>query len=376
VPDAPGDRGSGPESAGADPIADARSAYFDAAPDALITFEPDGTVVDLNRAAEATFGYPPANAVGRRIEELIIPRALREAFRARLERFGESGNAAHLASEETRFLRANGQDFPAELTLAPVRSGGALRFVAQVRDISRRRQEENHMRRAVEFNDELLGMVSHELRGPLAVVKGNAVLLAHSITVAGGDDGRSLAELEEHAARAERVVENMLALGRAASIQRIATEPVSLRHALREAVSLFQQSRPAREISLVVDDDLPPVLAEPTFLGQIVENLLTNADKYSPADRPVLLTAKRRGPMAEVTVRDEGEGLSREDIQHLFDAYFRAGTTAARAPGSGLGLTVCKRLTEALGGRIAARPAEPRGLCVVFSLPLAPAAEE
>jgi PAS domain S-box-containing protein len=363
-------------SAGPVSPADGRAGFYEASPDALLTVDHEGRILDLNRAAEATFGYSLATAIGQGIEQLIIPRPLRAGFRARLERFLATGASEVLDHGlETRALRANGQEFPVELSIAAIGSGPASVFVVQMRDITGRRQEENQMRRAVGFSEELLGMISHELRSPLAAIRGNARLLATLRPEATGEEAESLRDLAEDAARAERVVSNMLALGRAAS-SRVQTEPVMLSHTLRDWAERFRQSRPSRQILVQVEDSLPPALAEPTFLDQIIENLLTNADKYSPPESPVHLIAVCRGPMAEVTVRDEGPGLAREDVEHLFDAYFRAGHTAARAPGIGLGLTVCKRLTEAQGGRMAARLADPHGLAVLFTLPLAPLSDE
>jgi signal transduction histidine kinase len=121
---------------------------------------------------------------------------------------------------------------------------------------------------------------------------------------------------------------------------------------------------------LNVDNDLEPVAAEPHYLEQILRNLLSNADKYSPGDSPIEIEAKARDGCADIAVLDRGAGIAADEIDLIFDRFYRSDRTAASAAGIGLGLTVCKRLAEAQAGQVWARPREGGGLAVGVTLPI------
>ena len=129
--------------------------------------------------------------------------------------------------------------------------------------------------------------------------------------------------------------------------------------------------RPGRKVNLRVEEDVSPALAESSYVQQVISNLLSNADKYADADSEIDVECGREDGMVTVRVLDRGPGVPPGEIDHIFESFFRSKSTARQASGKGLGLTVCKRLIEAMTGHIWAKPRPGGGLEVGFALPAA-----
>jgi GAF domain-containing protein len=228
------------------------------------------------------------------------------------------------------------------------------------------------LRVALEAKDEFLGVMSHELRTPITAIYGGArVLRSRAERLDEESKSRLMEDIEQESERLFRMVENLLVLSRLELGQEVSTEPVLVQRLITKLTSSFKQRRPSRPVVVTAGDDLPPVAAEPHYLEQILRNLLSNADKYSPAERPIEVEAKAGDDrVAEISVLDRGAGIAPDEIDLIFDRFYRSDRTATQAAGIGLGLTVCKRLAEAQAGRIWARPREGGGLQVGITLPL------
>jgi signal transduction histidine kinase/HAMP domain-containing protein len=231
------------------------------------------------------------------------------------------------------------------------------------------------LRKANADKDEFLALVSHELRTPITTIYGGARLLhvrRGRLTPEVIDD--MIVSIAEESERLYRLVEDLLAIARTEMSQEVDREPVSLAGTLEQAASQFSRSR-QRMVELHVPEDLDPVLAEPTYLQQVVTNLLTNADKYSPADQPIEVDAERDGSMVRVRVMDRGPGVEESELGQIFERFYRSQSAISSASGKGLGLTVCLRLIQALGGNIWAENRPGGGLSVNFTLQVADTAE-
>ena len=145
-------------------------------------------------------------------------------------------------------------------------------------------------------------------------------------------------------------------------------EPVLLQRFLPDLCREQSHER-GREIGSEIDATLPPVLADEGYLRQVLQNLLSNADKYSPQGKPVDVSAEREGLVVRVIVADRGPGIAREHLDAIFEPFVRMqGGTAV--PGAGLGLAVCQRLVEAMGGRMNLRPRPGGGSEFSFTVPV------
>lgn len=246
-------------------------------------------------------------------------------------------------------------------------------------DISDRKKAEDAVRATAEalrasnaVKDEFLGLVSHELRTPVTTIFGNARLLR--------DRGQRLSEVDREsmvddiAGEAERllgVVENLLLLTKLESGIHPDPEPQVLAHVTKLVIDSFKRRHPSRTIALTSEPRHLIVEADRPYLELIMENLLSNAAKYSPATAPIEVVVRATDTEAHVLVLDRGIGLEGADPGKLFTAFYRTDAARGRSAGLGIGLAACRRVIESLGGRIWAVPRDGGGTEFGFALALA-----
>jgi two-component system sensor histidine kinase KdpD len=184
-----------------------------------------------------------------------------------------------------------------------------------------------------------------------------------------------ISSMAEEGGRLVRLIENLLAFARLELGRPIDTQPVAIAPLARHVIDAFSRQRPGRKIEADIRDDLPPLVIEPTYFEQVLQNLISNADKYSPPDETIHVRADESDGELRVVVEDNGPGVADSEIEQIFEGFYRSDRTAAQAQGHGLGLTVCKRLVETQGGRIWARNRDDGGLEVGFAFPTVPVEE-
>ena len=341
--------------------------------EALVETCPIGVVV-----FDATTGHPLSfNREARRIVAGLqvqgrtvaqLPEILTCRFaNGREVTLGELGNAERLRAEEVEISLQDGRSVRTLLDVTPVLSadGAVETLVVTMQDLA---PFEALERSRAEF----MGMVSHELRAPLAAIKGSAA------TVLGTARDLDMAELrqffrivDEQADRMDALVGDLLDAGRiAAGTLPVAPEPAEVAALADRARSTFQNGGGRHAVHIDVVPDLPRVMADGRRIVQVLSNLLSNASRHSPQTSPIRVAAVREDAYVEVSVADEGEGMAPEQLMQLFRRHAGHGDEAGG--GSGLGLVICKGLVEAHGGRIRAESAGPgRGTRVAFTLPLA-----
>jgi len=220
---------------------------------------------------------------------------------------------------------------------------------------------------------ELVGDVAHELRTPLATIDGYLEGIEDGV-IQPRDATWSL--LRGETARLSRIITDLQELWRAEARQL----PLSLTAVDAEAALLAAAERFAAqaleheiEIRVVVEPGRPTVRADVERLGQIVDNFLSNAIRYSPRASVLTLTATREGAGIAIGVADQGPGLTAEQLERVFERFYRADPSRSRAlGGSGIGLAIARALAEAMGGRVEATSAgEGRGATFRLILPAA-----
>lgn len=236
-------------------------------------------------------------------------------------------------------------------------------------DITERKETEDALRAASAAKDEFLGLVSHELRTPLTIIAGNAQVLQRVTNMSQQDRDEALRDIHQQSERLQRLIENMLVLARVEAADAITPEPVLLQRVLPRLVAPYSAGFSGHEVTVSVQPDLAPVAAEPTYIEQIIQNLITNADKYSPPGASIEVAAWEEGGRARVAVRDRGVGIAPEEIDRIFEPFFRSGRTSRHTAGVGLGLSVCARLADAMGGQMWARSREGGGSEIGVMLP-------
>jgi signal transduction histidine kinase len=221
---------------------------------------------------------------------------------------------------------------------------------------------------------ELLGTVSHELRTPLGSIKGYATtLLSHGSRLRKGEQREFLEIIDSEADRLRELIENLLDLSRLqAGVLRIDKEPVRLGPTVRDVVRKVQLAASNHQLTLEWPLGDPLVCGDQRRLYQVLQNLLTNAVKYSPHGGCITLSAEARGRELVVSVADQGLGMPASELDRIFDRFHRVqGAVSCGIGGTGLGLAICKGLVEAHGGRIwADSEGEGQGSTFRFTLPL------
>jgi signal transduction histidine kinase len=228
----------------------------------------------------------------------------------------------------------------------------------------------DQLQKSMAVKDEFLGLVSHELRTPITTILGNSILLERRAEKLPSDVKRDVyRDLTTEAERLERVIENLLLLTRVDVGEQPDMEPLRLQGLISDAIDALQRRSPDRKVVVESDGETPIALGVPEFAKLVLENLITNADKYSAGDKPIVIITRSDGEeQVEICVRDFGIGLDEEDVERVFTPFYRADGAKSRAKGIGLGLAVCKRVIEVQGGTIRAI-ARPEGGCdFVFNL--------
>lgn len=222
--------------------------------------------------------------------------------------------------------------------------------------------------------DQLLGMVAHDLRNPLAIISGYTRLLERG--VAGPVQPKQqdlLARIEKSTAFMLRLVEDLLDFAAIESgVVTLSRARVDLAQLLREEVEVAQLAAAAKQITVALD--APQALevdADEAKLRQVVANLLSNAVKFSWEESHVRLTARTEGPEVRVTVADAGQGIPRAEQEKLFRPFGRTSVQGTRGEKStGLGLAIVRRIVEAHRGRIWVESETGKGATFSFTLPV------
>lgn len=239
--------------------------------------------------------------------------------------------------------------------------GRPTRMLGTGQDITERRRvadERDRLlaeeRRAAEFREAFIDVISHELRTPITTIMGISQILTRP---GRADDAATrtplLEDVRSESERLHRLVEDLLVMSR---VERggltVDAEPIEPRRLLERVVAHEAVELPSIDIELHVDADLPIVAGEATYVEQIVRNLLGNAAKYTPAGTRVVVRVGRQDDEVAIRVLDEGPGVPAASIDRIFELFYRDPDSARTVAGSGIGLFVCASLVGAMGGRI------------------------
>jgi two-component system sensor histidine kinase KdpD len=222
--------------------------------------------------------------------------------------------------------------------------------------------------------DVLLDSLSHDLRTPLASIAGAATALRDLGDKMSEPERREMLQsIDEETQRLSRFVANMIDMSRIeAGGLKVARDFVDVADVVQGAVERARRSFPAQSFKVSIAADLPLVRGDARLIEQVLFNLLDNAHKYA-GDTPAAIHARRDGRDVVMSVTDEGPGIKPADLERVFEKFWRGGRADGRKSGAGLGLSICRRLVEAMGGTIVAQsPAiKRRGARFVVRLPAA-----
>jgi PAS domain S-box-containing protein len=365
---------------------------FAFSPDAYFIVTVRGDITDVNQRMLALFGYERAELVGRDWS-MLFPEAARASLQERSRRYFENPTVVPMGTASPGLVaRAkDGRVFPIDVSLSPLQSGGEVRIVSAVRDITAQlkaaedlKRSEAQLRQAqkMESLGTLAGGIAHDFNNILTGILGHAHLAIEDL--AADHPARAWMDgIVSSGARAKNLVQQILTFSRKTESTR---HTLRLQQVTQETVGLLRSTIPAMvRIEPAIDGGCPPVLADGTQVHQVILNLCTNAWHALPESGGVITVGLARrtlsaadaekllplaaGDYVVLSVRDNGRGMDPATLERIFEPFF---TTKDSGKGTGLGLAVVHSIVAAHGGAIAVHSHPGEGSLFEVFLPALP----
>ncbi|WP_434419577.1 PAS domain-containing hybrid sensor histidine kinase/response regulator [Nannocystis pusilla] len=349
------------------------AAIVDNSHDAIVSKTLDGMITSWNSAAERIFGYTAAEAIGRPVT-LIIPEDRIEEETMVLSKIRAGQLVDHF---ETVRRRKDGQLVAISLTVSPIkdRSGRIIGASKIARDITENARAEREraqlfldLQRANQAKDEFLAMLGHELRNPLNVITVALDVLEQEPSVS----ARARAIIAQQATHLKHLVDDLLEVGRVVAGKiRLDLQTIDLGELARDHVASLRTAGKFGHHTVTCETDPALVQADPQRVRQILDNLLGNALKFTPAGGTIAVRVDASDDIVSLEVTDTGIGMSPELLRNAFDLFVQGHRDAHRAEGGlGLGLTLVRQLVELHHGSVEAfSPGEHQGSRLLVRLP-------
>jgi signal transduction histidine kinase len=343
-------------------------ALIDSVADGIFILEPDHTIERCNRAFSRMLGKPVEQISGATHEEIV--RLKTSAGEMTLDK-AESGGWP-LTPTSTLYVegdleRESASPLAVGITYAALVSeeGTLTNIIASVRDITRFREAE-------ELKSTFISVISHELKTPVALIKGYVGTLRRKDASWERDIiDDSLQVIEEEADHLTELIENLLDASRLqAGALKINMADVDLPLLAERMAERFRTQTEKHAIEVDFPAHFPIVMGDEDRLGQVFSNLISNAIKYSPEGGVIRISGSVQPDKVVVSITDEGPGIEDEDIPHVFERFYRSTEATRNKKGTGLGLYLARAVVESHGGQIWVDGSWEGGARVCFSLPV------
>lgn len=356
-------------------------ALLDAAVDAIVIIDESGLIQRFNRAAEETFGYKEAEVLGKNVSLLMAEphSSLHDSY---LKRYLDDGEARIIGrGREETGRRRNGELFPIHLSVGETRLEGEIRFIGFIRDLSEARDAQEQLRRLEEqllhadrlvVLGELTAGIAHEINQPLTAIAayadaGKAIFSSTNGTA--GQEMQSICQrIGQQSRRAAEVVQRLRKLVRTGEVTKRSHD---INKTIKNIILLFEYTIQKTGISVVFHpiEPIEHVYIDEVQIQQILVNLVKNSmdaiRETGHSDGRVDIRVRRDDGHLLISVEDNGPGVPEALRQELFEPFF-----TTKDGGVGLGLSICRTIAAAHGGRIGYTTREEGGARFTLSLPL------
>ena len=336
--------------------------------DGVFILSPDLAFQQVNIAFERMTGWRKEDAIGLPKHEVIEwDRLENRDLEAALNDGWAQSKRIETLYVEGDLIRRDGMTLSIGITYAPLltEDGRLESIIANVRDIT-------NFRKAQEMQSVFISTIHHELRTPIAIIKGYASTLGRDdVEWESGVIRENMAIIEEEADRLTALVEDLLTASKIQAARQLWLNIADIHLeslAARSVARLAGQSK--HQIVLSFPDNLPVIQGDEARLRQVIDNLLTNAIKYSPPDKIITVGGRFTRRSVTVFVRDEGAGIPPDEIEKVFQRFYRIDDTLTRrTQGTGLGLYLAKAIVEAHKGEISVKSQVGSGSTFYFTIP-------
>jgi len=340
--------------------------FAERAPIAVLELDPDGTVREVNHAAELLFGYAAQELIGDHLRRLVLPK-----YHGEFEQKWQDlmSTREPMAGVIVRNPRRDGIELICDWSVTPLvnAEGRLIAVIAQGRDITAQLEAER-------MKKEFTSTLSHELRTPLTSIIGSLQLINSGVLgEVAGDVGELTTVAERNGQRLLDLINDILDIEKIESGKlTLVPEIIQVAELVRESIVLNKAFGERFKVRFEPRGELPgrQVNADRKRLLQVMTNLLSNAAKFSPEGEVVEVTTEEHGHTVRIGVHDRGPGIPENFRTRIFGRFTQADSTTARQKGgTGLGLAICKRLVEMMQGRIGFDDRPGGGTIFWFELP-------
>ncbi len=328
-----------------------------------------GRFLQVNPAICRLLGYSEPELLQRTVEQITHPDD-REGTR----RFYRDLSPGDERTYEKRFLRADGTPVWGQVAAAWLYGADlhSMQVITLVQDITERKRAEEVLRESDRIKSEFIAIAAHELRNPLTAIMGFSQLLVDQTELNAAEKTELLTYIHEKSIILAQLMDDLLDIARIEAGRKMALKRTQCPASeLIASVALRIQKKETRHrIEVELEGQGSILLVDRLKVGQVLENLLSNALKYSPRGGRIRISGHPRSSCYEFSIQDEGIGMTPDQVERIFDKFYRADAANSEIKGIGLGMNIVRNIIEAHGGEIHVESAPGRGTTVRFTLPL------
>lgn len=329
----------------------------------MLVTDAAGTLLLANPAALKMLQRPAEEILGQTLQQLFPGNELLLRWEVAVQR-NEAGMPFDciLGKDVGRTSRR----YQARLALLHAADDSVRGGVVTLRDVTVERELE-------QMKSEFVSTAAHELRTPLTSILGFSELLLDTQAFSSHERSEFVALIHDKAEKLSELIDELLDISRIESGQviHLVQQPLSLGPLVETSLSFFRHSSPRHQFKLLMP--APPIIvyADQRRIGQVLDNLLSNAVKYSPMGGTITVQLEPGPEHCTISISDKGIGMSAEQIERIFDKFYRVDASMTAVQGVGLGMTIVKELIESHGSEISVKSAPGHGTTISFTLPLA-----